>query len=128
MKKLFRISVLTAICYFVFGISNSFSQNVDKKTQSKKVEKTTAVFKVYGNCQMCKQTIESSLKKKDGVLKKNWNMDTQMMTVTYDPAKTSLKKIQQNIADVGYDNDFAKAKDETYNSLRGCCKYERPKQ
>jgi mercuric ion binding protein len=130
MKNLFKISALVIISFFTLGINNSFSQTTDKKASTQKVAKTTttSTFKVYGNCHMCKQTIESSLKKKDGIYKKDWNMDTQMMTVTYDPAKTSLKKIQQKIADVGYDNEYARAKDEVYNNLRGCCKYERPKQ
>ena len=77
---------------------------------------------------MCKETIEGALKKKDGVFKKNWSPETKMITVTYDASKITLEQIHQKIADVGYDTDLAKAKDETYNKLHGCCQYERPKK
>jgi mercuric ion binding protein len=116
MKLPFKKLFLMVICCFT--ITYSFSQS--KKTK-------TVTFKVYGNCQMCKQTIEASLNEKAGIYYKKWNMDTQLMTVTYNPTKTSLKTIQRSIADVGYDNDYAKAKDEVYNGLRDCCKYERKK-
>ena len=39
---------------------------------------------------MCKENIESFLKKKDGILKKDWNKDTKILTVTYDAAKINL--------------------------------------
>ncbi|HPA30479.1 MAG TPA: cation-transporting ATPase, partial [Bacteroidia bacterium] len=43
---------------------------------------TTDTMMVYGNCNMCKKTIEGSLKEKDGIIAKNWNKDTKMLTVT----------------------------------------------
>ena len=119
MKAILKISILTTIFCFFFGINNSHAQTAEKKTET---------FKVYGNCDMCKETIEGALKKKDGVLKKDWNTKTKMITVTYDPAKITLQQIHQKIADAGYDTDKAKAKDETYNKLHSCCKYERPKK
>lgn len=103
---------------FIFPTSQANAQSPVKKTDT---------FKVYGNCGMCKETIEGSLKKKDGVEKKEWNVKTKMMTVTYDPAKISLEQIKQKIAGSGYDTDGSTAKDETYNKLHDCCKYERPK-
>ena len=83
-------------------------------------------IKVYGNCDMCKASIEGSLKKKDGVLSKRWNVKTQDLTVSYDPSKITLLQIGQKIADAGYDNEYVTATDAKYNSLHGCCKYERP--
>ena len=87
----------------------------------------TAKFKVYGNCGMCKRTIEGALKDVKGVGAAEWDMETGQMTVTFNPHKISLNDIKQKIADVGYDSDTHRAKDEVYNSLPGCCQYERPK-
>jgi copper chaperone CopZ len=88
----------------------------------------TDTIKVYGNCDMCKATIEGSLKKKDGIISKSWNKDTKMLTVTYDSSKTTIKKIAQKVADVGYDNVYVTATDEAYNKLHTCCHYDRPKK
>lgn len=87
----------------------------------------TAKFTVYGNCGMCKKTIEGALKDVKGVISGVWDRETDMMTVTFNPHKIELDTIKQKIADVGYDSDTHRAKDEVYNNLPGCCQYERPK-
>ena len=86
----------------------------------------TETFKVYGNCGMCKKTIESSLKKKDGIVSKQWDVNSKMLTVTYDPSKITIQQIGKKVSDVGYDNQYTTATDAKYNALDGCCQYERP--
>ncbi len=81
-------------------------------------------FKVWGNCNMCKSTIEKSVDV-DGVVKAEWNKDTKMMHVAYDSTKTSLDKIQHMISDSGYDTEMYRAADEKYDGLHECCHYER---
>ena len=88
----------------------------------------TETFTVYGNCGMCERTIENALKDVDGVSKGDWDRETDVMTVVYNPEIISLEDIKQKIADVGYDSDTHRAKDEVYNNLPGCCQYERPKK
>ncbi len=85
---------------------------------------TTSSFKVWGNCEMCKETIEGSLKV-DGVSKADWDVDSKIITVEFDAAKIDLDKIQKTIAAVGYDNDKYKGDDKAYNELAGCCQYDR---
>jgi copper chaperone CopZ len=85
---------------------------------------TTAQFKVWGNCEMCKETIEGSLKI-DGVSKADWNTETKQILVTYDSSKISLDQIQHRIADAGYDNEKYKSDEKVYHSLPECCQYER---
>jgi mercuric ion binding protein len=109
--------IILLICAFAFH-TKVFSQAETKKTET---------FKVYGNCDQCKSNIEGSLKKKDGVSSKEWNSKTKMLTVTYDASKITRAQIEQKVADVGYDTDAVKAKDETYNKLHKCCQYDRPK-
>lgn len=86
----------------------------------------TMTFTVYGNCGMCEKTIEGSLKNVDGVSFADWDKETDIMKVVFDPKIITLDAIKQRIADVGYDSDTHRANDETYNNLPGCCQYERP--
>lgn len=87
---------------------------------------STEKFKVYGNCGMCEKTIEKAAKEVNGVKKAKWDQKTKMIEVTYDANETNLDAIHQAIADVGYDTSKAKAKDEVYEALHSCCKYDRP--
>ena len=115
MKKLIAIVIPVIL---VFVTATGYGQT-NKKTET---------IKVYGNCDMCKATIEGSLKKKDGVISKKWDQKSLMLTVTYDATKITVKQIAQKVADVGYDNEHATATDAKYNGLHKCCKYERPKK
>ena len=91
-------------------------------------QKKTATMKVYGNCDMCKSTIEGSLKKKDGVISKKWDKETKVLTVNYESSKITPEQIGKKVADAGYDNEYATAPDAKYNGLHSCCKYDRPKK
>lgn len=87
----------------------------------------TSTFKVYGNCEMCKNRIESSLLKNKNIKKATWDVKTKMLTVVYDPHMISLDAIHKIIADAGHDTNKVRASDATYNKLPGCCKYDRAK-
>jgi len=87
----------------------------------------TASLKVYGNCDMCKAKIEKAGTLK-GVSKTTWDEKTDMATITYDSKKTTSDAVLKKIALAGYDSDNFLAPDAAYNSLPGCCKYERVKK
>lgn len=84
----------------------------------------TSTFKVWGNCEMCKETIESSLKI-SGINSANWSTESNFIEVVYDTSKISLDQIQKNIASAGYDNEKYKGDDKAYGELPGCCQYDR---
>jgi copper chaperone CopZ len=84
----------------------------------------TETVKIYGNCGMCKKTIEKAGNLKD-VATVNWNKDTKMAILTYDSAKTNQGEILKKIALAGYDSEKIKAKKEDYENLPGCCQYDR---
>lgn len=86
----------------------------------------TDTFKVYGNCGMCKKRIEKAAKL-DGVVSAVWNVDTKILTVTYDEGKVSNDDLQKKIAAVGHDTEKYTAEDKVYEKLPGCCLYERRK-
>lgn len=77
--------------------------------------------KVWGNCDMCKRTIEKAAVAA-GAEGATWDKATKQLTI---PGKADLKKIEQAIALVGYDTQNFTAKDEAYLSLPECCQYER---
>lgn len=81
-------------------------------------------FKVYGNCNMCKKRIEKAAAI-EGVTKADWNVQSKIMTVSYDTSRTSSAAIQQKIAAAGHDTEKQKAPDEVYSKLPGCCQYNR---
>lgn len=86
----------------------------------------TETVKIYGNCGMCKKTIEKAANLKD-VATVVWNKDTKMAVLTYDSKQTSQDEILKNIAKAGYDSEKFKSKNEDYDNLPGCCQYDRAK-
>lgn len=88
-------------------------------------EKSTS-FKVSGNCGMCKRTIESAAKAA-GASSINWDSNKKNASVVFDSSKVSIEAIQKRIAGVGYDTEKFVADAQAYNSLPGCCQYERVK-
>lgn len=104
------IQILFACLFLVTGMSMA---------QSK-----TSTFKVWGNCGMCKKTIEGTAKT-NGATYANWDVDSKMLTVKYTIGKTNEEKLQKGIANAGYDNVKYTAPDEAYDGLHDCCKYDR---
>lgn len=89
-------------------------------------EKTETV-KVWGNCGMCKKTIEKSLKDVAGVHSAVWDKKTKVLTVSYDADKISMKQIEEKVAASGYDTKNVKGSDKAYSELEKCCRYDRKK-
>ncbi|RKD86529.1 efflux RND transporter periplasmic adaptor subunit [Mangrovibacterium diazotrophicum] len=82
-----------------------------------------AMFKVSGNCDMCKDRIETAANRIDGVLSANWDPDKQMLHLNFDPKKTSTDEVQKAVAAAGHDTEKYKAPDSVYNELPECCLY-----
>ena len=111
--------IIVALLATVLGV-NSYAQS---NNQSQVATKTES-FKVWGNCESCQARIEKAANV-DGVTKASWDKDTKLLTIVYNPAKTSGDKIQKKIAAVGHDTEKFKADDKVYAKLPGCCKYDR---
>jgi hypothetical protein len=107
------LSLFAAILFSIFNINTSSAQTAKTET-----------IKVWGNCGMCKTTIEKAAKK-GGAKTANWNEDSKELKVTYADNKTSSAKIQESIAKSGYDTQDFTAVKTAYNNLPGCCKYDR---
>lgn len=98
-----------------------------KKSESSAQNSKHVMVKVGGNCEMCKDRIETAAKSVPGVESANWEIDTKMLHLNFDSAKTSSDEIQKAIAKVGHDTKKFKAPDDVYNKLPECCLFERLK-
>ncbi len=107
---------LLFIASFLFISLFSFAQTTTTATTEK--------IKVWGNCEMCQSKIEKAAKAA-GASYALWNEEAKLLTVTYEPSKTSSKKIQEKVAAAGYDTQDLTASDKAYKNLPGCCQYDR---
>jgi len=82
-----------------------------------KVEiKTSAI------CDMCKHAIEYDLAFEKGVKSAELNLDTKVVTITFNPKKTSAEILRTRITKVGYHADEMKRDPVAYEKLPACCK------
>ena len=111
-----KTKVINLVALFMFGAFAVFAGNKTEKV------------KVYGNCDMCKARIEKAAKAVDGVASANWDKKSKMMDLAFDDSKTDVHKVEMAIAKVGHDTKMHKAKDEVYEKLTSCCKYDRSEE
>jgi len=130
MKK---ISILVLFAATLFACSENKEQATDSKKDNGIIEThpvhgnvVQASFKVWGNCETCKDNIESAARIK-GLTFCSWDTDTKVCTITYDSRETTVDAIQKAIAEAGYDNMGYKGNDKAYADLAPCCQYDRKK-
>jgi copper chaperone CopZ len=73
-------------------------------------------------CDMCKERIETYLKRYDGVTYVNVNVKKKETTVKYLTDRTNIEIVRTAIANAGYDADDIAANPESYKQLPKCCK------
>lgn len=97
----------------------AFASKAQAQSTQKVSIKTSAV------CGMCKNTIEKDLAFEKGVKQAELDVKTQMLTVTYNPKKTTPEKIKKAVSKVGYDADEVAADLKAYDKLDECCKKDK---
>jgi periplasmic mercuric ion binding protein len=110
--------------FIAIFLATAIGAYTSAQTSPKSVKQKTETIKVLGNCGMCKTRIEQSVLD-EGATKAEWSAETKLLTVIYDPAKTSTDKLEAKLAMVGHDTKNHKADNKVYEALPGCCKYER---
>lgn len=108
------ISILSTVLFVLFA-TFSFAQAKTDISQEN--------IKVWGNCGMCKKTIESAAKSA-GATSADWNDETKIMQVSF-TSNSGSDKIQQAIAAAGYDTEKFTADQKAYDKLHSCCQYDR---
>lgn len=91
---------------------------------AKAQDATTAELKIKtsATCSMCKTTIEKYMAFEKGVKKSSLDVDSKILTVTYNPQKTTPEKLRIAVTKSGYDADDLKADPKAYKKLDDCCK------
>lgn len=113
--KLFLVIIMiTAISDFLIAQTTTGTSGKQK----------TETFKVWGNCDMCKTRIEKAVRE-SGAESADWNIESKLLTVSFDPSKTSVDSFGKKLALVGHDTEKYAASDKAYNALDDCCKYDR---
>jgi len=118
--------------------STMLGMDMPNDSQSKKDESMTGMdmsgdsstksiqhssFIVSGNCEMCKDRIETAAKSVNGVSRAIWDDKTKKLQLDFYNSITNIDEIQKTIAKIGHDTEKYKASDETYDALPECCKY-----
>ncbi len=101
---------LTVFAFFAFALAG-FAQS------QKVVIKTPTV-----QCEMCKNKIESYLKREPGISSVNVDYKKKTTTVVFIKDRNNIEQIKTAIANAGYDADDVTADEEAYNKLPKCCK------
>jgi mercuric ion binding protein len=97
-----KINVLKYFAAMLFGfvVLSLSMQAADSKMVNIKTNACSAE---------CKAKLEKGLKDVDGIMQSNLNLDDHVVSVQYDPAKTSPDQIRKSIAKIGYNADDVKA-------------------
>lgn len=90
--------------------SSKIDENELKETISKagyELKTTEPVKKVFDvmhmTCASCSQTVEQTVSKLEGIKEATVNLANERMTVQYDPAKISIRQIEDAVKNTGYD-------------------------
>ena len=81
-------------------------------------------FLVNGNCEQCKERIETTAKNA-GASAAIWDAKSKKLVLDFDSGKVSADDILKKIAEVGHDNEKFRAPDLVYKNLPACCLYDR---
>jgi copper chaperone CopZ len=72
-------------------------------------------------CSMCKARLEKVLTAEPGVQAATLDVPSKVLTVRFDPAKTSLATLRSVVQRTGYDADGLPADAKAYSLLPPCC-------
>ncbi|MFZ1529090.1 MAG: heavy metal-associated domain-containing protein [Ferruginibacter sp.] len=103
---------LLALAIIGFGFSAA-----GQKTTDKAIIKTPTV-----QCDMCKDKIERSLFRAEGITSVKVDVKKKTTTVTWIKDRTNIENIKTQIANTGYDADDVTADPDAYKRLPKCCK------
>jgi copper chaperone CopZ len=73
-------------------------------------------------CEQCKNRIEKSLLREDGVASSKVDFKKGITTVKFFTDRTNIENVKTAIANAGYDADNVTANEESYTRLPTCCK------
>jgi mercuric ion binding protein len=96
------------------------AQQADKTAQKPTIAEVK--IKTSAVCDMCKTTLEKAMAYERGVKESSLDVDSKILTVKYNPQKTTPEKIKKAVTTAGYDADEMPADPKSYDNLNACCK------
>jgi copper ion binding protein len=90
--------VFSLLCLFFISQTKALEMVKNKTIKIKCTEMT---------CAGCKKKITQSINNLEGIKKVKVDLETKMITVTFDESKTSPDKIVGAIAEAGYESEIA---------------------
>ena len=72
-------------------------------------------------CENCTKHIVQTARLISGVIEAKWDTISGMLLVEYDPAKTSLKRIELAISEAGHDTPNFIGRNNYYTFIPKCC-------
>ena len=115
MKTIQKFLIIAVILITGTGVYAQTSKNETAKI------KTSAV------CGQCKTRIEEGLAYEKGIKDATLDVETKIVTVHYNPSKTTVEDIRKAISRLGYDADEVPADKAAYAKLPACCKKDAAK-
>ncbi len=112
IKNIISVMMLT----FFISASNSLF------AQSAQTGKNYVDIKTSAQCGTCKNAIEKAVYNVDGVKSATLDLETKIISIKYDVAKTNVEALKTSIVNIGYDADDIPADAKAYENLHFCCK------
>jgi copper chaperone CopZ len=81
-------------------------------------------IKVEAN-ESCKEHIEESVSKVDGVIHAEWDEESQQLNVVYEETNTNLLEIEKSLSEMGFENSGDNNGDEIVLKLSDGCNPEK---
>lgn len=106
---------------FLFAVLFTLSFSVAALAQNKSGNETIKI-KTTAECDECKERLEKVMAYEKGVKKSTLDVESKILTVVFNPKKTSIEQIRKVISDTGYDADDVPANNKAYDKLPECCK------
>jgi copper ion binding protein len=120
MKKITVMSLLF-VAVWCFG-----GNQHDHNTRQKQTQSSMAMISLPTiQCNTCVETIQKALEKVEGIRSVSVELKGKTAHVEFDPAKTSLEKIENAIAAAGYDANETKRDEKAHAGLPMCCRSAR---
>ncbi len=114
-------TIILAMASFMCIWNNAHAQAADTATVKKEGIQAIQI-KTSAVCDMCKETLEKAMAFEKGVKDSNLDVDSKILTVKFDPKRTSPERIKKAITLTGYDADDMPADSAAYKKLDPCCK------
>lgn len=109
MKK---IATFCLTLFLLMGTLVSFSTDGVKEVKLK----TSAI------CNMCKARLERNVGLSKGVKEVALDVNSKVLTVKYNSAKTDVAEIKKTVSKIGYDADEVVAIQSAHDKLPKCCR------